>query len=63
MVFIRAILYGDKPPIAHIFMAKQPIFEIGSFAMKTSFRVCVRFHVEAPISELGYFPTKILTEN
>ena len=51
MVFIQAILYGDKPPIADIFMAKQPIFEIGSFATKTPFRVCVRFQVEAPISE------------
>ena len=52
MVFIQAILYGnDKLPIADIFMAKQPIFEIGSFAMKTPFRVCVRFHVEAPISK------------
>ena len=63
MVFIQAILYGDKPPIADIFMAKQPIFEIGSFAMKTPFRVCVRFHVQAPISELGSFATKILPKN
>ena len=63
MVFMEAILYGDKPPTADIFMAKQPIFEIGSFAMKTPFCVCVRFHVEVPISELSYFATKILTEN
>ena len=35
MVFIQAILYSDKPPIADIFMAKQPIFEVGSSAMKT----------------------------
>ena len=47
MVFIQAILYGGKPPIADIFMAKQqPIFP-----MKTPFRVCVRLYVEAPISE------------
>ena len=63
MVFIQAILYGDKPPIADIFMAKQLIFEIGSFAMKTPFHVCICFHVEAPSSELGYFATKILTAN
>ena len=63
MVFIQAILYGDKPSIADNFMAEQPIFEIGSFAMKTPFRVCLRFNTEVPISELGYFATKILTEN
>ena len=56
-------MFDEKPQIGDIFMAKQPISEIGSFVVKIHFHVCGDFHVMEPISELGYFATKMLMKN